>query len=352
MPPAACRAQAPWAARGADRLDARTLEDWLRARRHGRRARTLLAIAGRTIWGAEPRELSLLYTLQYVSGAGGLDALLDTDGGAQHERFDGGAHEIAARMAAALGSRIRLGAAVDRIAADGDGVAVHANGVTARAAAVVVALPPPLCAAITFDPEPPPARRAVHERMRMGALTKCFAIYDEPFWRADGLTGEALSDRSPAGLTFDVSPPGGSCGVLVGFVGGDAARAHAARGEADGRAAVLEGLARVFGSRALTPDGWAERAMGRRALERGRPGRDRAAGGAHRGRPGAARAVRPRPVGGDGDRGALGRVHRGRRRRRRACRGAGARAHLLSTRIGGGAGDRRAGRAPAATVAA
>ena len=82
--------QAPWDARDAARLDALTLDDWLRARHHGRRARTLLAIAGRTIWGAEPRELSLLYTLQYVSGAGGLDALLDTDGGAQHERFDGG----------------------------------------------------------------------------------------------------------------------------------------------------------------------------------------------------------------------------------------------------------------------
>ncbi len=251
--------QAPWEARGAAKLDARTLEDWLRARRHGRRARTLLAIAGRTIWGAELRELSLLYTLQYVSGAGGLDALLDTDGGAQHERFEGGAHEIAARMAAALGPRIVLGAAVDRIAADADGVAVHATGVAARAAAVVVALPPPLCAGITFDPEPPPARRALQERMRMGALTKCFAIYDEPFWRADGLTGEALSDRAPAGLTFDVSPPDGSCGVLVGFVGGDDARAHAARGERDGRAAVLEGLARVYGPRALTPDDWAER---------------------------------------------------------------------------------------------
>ncbi|HMS62483.1 MAG TPA: FAD-dependent oxidoreductase, partial [Solirubrobacteraceae bacterium] len=160
--------QAPWEARGAAKLDARTLEDWLRARRHGRRARTLLAIAGRTIWGAEPRELSLLYTLQYVSGAGGLDALLDTDGGAQHERFEGGAHGIAARMAAALGDAIVLGAPVERIAADAAGVTVHATGTTARAAHVIVALPPPLCAGIAFEPDLPVRRRAVQDRMRMG----------------------------------------------------------------------------------------------------------------------------------------------------------------------------------------
>ncbi len=252
--------RAPWDARDAARLDALTLDDWLRARHHGRRARTLLAIAGRTIWGAEPRELSLLYTLQYVSGAGGLDALLDTDGGAQHERFDGGAHEIAARMAAGLGDRVVLGAAVQRIAADPSGVTVHATGTTARAAHVIVALPPPLCAGIAFEPELPAARRAAQDRMRMGALTKCFAVYDEPFWRADGLTGEALSDRSPASLTFDVSPADGSRGVLVGFVGGDDARAHAALGDAEGRAAVLAGFARLLGPRALKPDAWAQRA--------------------------------------------------------------------------------------------
>ena len=252
--------RAPWTARHAERFDALTLEDWLRSRHHGRRARTLLAIAGRTIWGAEPRELSLLYTLQYVSGVGGLSALLDTDGGAQHERFDGGAHRIAARIAAGLGSRVVFGAAVEGIAADAGGVTVSASGVIARAGQVVVALPPPLCAAIDIDPQPAAERRALQQRWRMGALTKCFAIYDEPFWRANGLSGEALSDRSPASLTFDVSPPDESCGVLVGFVGGDDARAHAAMSEADGRAAVLDGLARLYGPRALSPDGWAQRA--------------------------------------------------------------------------------------------
>ena len=251
---------APWDAAHATRLDAQTLDDWLRRRRHGHRARTLLAIAGKTIWGAEPRELSLLYVLQYVTGAGGLDALLDTEGGAQHERFAGGAHAIAAGLAAGLGDRVVLGAPVERIAADGDGVVAATPGLAVRARRAVVALPPPLCARLQLDVPAAAARSGVAASWRMGALTKCFAVYDEPFWRADGCSGEALSDAAPASLTFDVSPPDGSCGVLVGFVGGDDARVHAQRSEADGRAAVLQGFARLFGDRALRPDAYVQRA--------------------------------------------------------------------------------------------
>lgn len=252
--------QAPWDAPDAERLDAVTLDDWLRRRRHGRRARTLLGIAGKTIWGAEPRELSLLYVLQYVSGAGGVDALLDTEGGAQHERFDGGAREIAERIAAGLGERVLLDAPVQRIAADGDGVVLEGPAVRVRAGQAIVALPPPLCGALDIEVAQAAATRPAQRRWRMGALTKCFAVYDEPFWRADGLSGEALSDAAPGSLTFDVSPPDGSFGVLVGFVGGDDARAHAARPEAEGRAAVLDGFARLFGPRALKPGAWEQRA--------------------------------------------------------------------------------------------
>ena len=44
----------------------------------------------------------------------------------------------------------------------------------------------------------------------MGWLVKATAIYDEPFWRADGLSGEALNEAGPVTLTFDNCPPGGS----------------------------------------------------------------------------------------------------------------------------------------------
>ena len=58
----------------------------------------------------------------------------------------------------------------------------------------------------------------------MGTVAKCMAIYDEPFWRAEGLSGQATSDTGPVKLTFDNSPPDGSPGVLLGFLEGRRAR--------------------------------------------------------------------------------------------------------------------------------
>lgn len=251
---------APWQARDAEKLDSQSLDLWLRRKHYGRRARTLLGIAGKTIWGSELSELSLLFALQYINGAGGVDALLDTDGGAQHDRFQGGAFEIADRIATQLGPRVVLGAAVERVVTDADGVTVSGPAAIVRARHAIVALPPPLCASIEFEPPLPDARRSLQSNWRMGALTKCFAIYEEPFWRADGASGEVVSDGSLVSLTFDVSPPDGSCGVLLGFVGGDDARLHATMNEADGRAAVLAGMARLFGERVLKPVGWSQRA--------------------------------------------------------------------------------------------
>jgi monoamine oxidase len=252
-------------------LDSVSLDQWLAARRHGRRGRALLAAAGKTIWGAEAGELSMLYVLRELNAAGGLDALLDTEGGAQHARFVGGAQELALRMAAKLGERVLLGQSVSRIAADRDGVTVGGDGFEIRAGQVVVALPPPLCSAIDFTPELPSARRDLQEDCRMGMLTKCFAIYDEPFWRADGLSGESISDSGPATLTFDVSPPDGSCGVLLGFVGGDDARALEGLSDGEASKVVLEGFARLFGPRASGADQWAMRAWGAEHFSAGAP---------------------------------------------------------------------------------
>ena len=37
----------------------------------------------------------------------------------------------------------------------------------------------------------------------MGSVIKCMAVYDEPFWRDDGLSGMATSDTGPVKVTFD-----------------------------------------------------------------------------------------------------------------------------------------------------
>ena len=250
---------APWDYRQADRLDAMTFDEWLGRRHFGGTARKVIGIAGKTTWGAEPGEFSALYAMAYVAGAGGTDPLFDTEGGAQESRFVLGAEDFAGRIAAPLGPAIRLGCPARSVQWGSSGVVVEADGLRVVAQRAIVAVAPPLCERIAFDPPLPARRDAIQRRMRMGALTKAFAVYDEPFWRADGLSGESLSDASPASITFDLSPSDGSRGVLVGFIGGDDARAYSQQDAAGRRASVLAGFERLYGPKAAHPAGWEER---------------------------------------------------------------------------------------------
>ena len=248
----------PWAAPRAREWDGQTFASWLRRSAATPTTRALFRSAGRTLWGAEPEDLSFLFVLFYIASAGSLDLLLDAEGGAQQDRFVGGSQLLSLRMAEALGDRVALSSPVRSVARDGAGVRVRADGEEVRARRAIVAVPPGLWSRIAWDPPLPPAHRELGQRSFSGALAKCFAVFPEPFWREDGLSGEGVADRGPATLTFDVSPPGGSPGVLLGFVGGADARWAAQADPAERREHVLASLARLFGPRAARPEAWLE----------------------------------------------------------------------------------------------
>ena len=148
--------------------DGQTLAEWLESGMRTRPARAMMRIAGRTVWGAEPEEMSLLHALFYMRGAGGLDPLLDVEGGAQESRIVGGSQILAERMAAELGEALRLGAPVEAIA-DRTGsrrCAVSAGG-TVRARRAIVTVPLHLRNRIAFSPPLPDRHRELAER---GAL--------------------------------------------------------------------------------------------------------------------------------------------------------------------------------------
>ncbi len=95
------------------------------------------------------------------------------------------------------------------------------------------------------------------------------AIYDEPFWRREGLSGQGTSDLGPARVTFDNSPPDGTPGVLLGFLEGRFARQWATRPSAERREAILAGHARLFGPRAAKPVAFVERIWAEEEWTRG-----------------------------------------------------------------------------------
>jgi monoamine oxidase len=251
---------APWKAPRAEELDALTVDSWLRKNVRNRRARRLFEIACGTALGLTPAQISLLWMLHIVNAAGGFDALIDTEGGAQQDRLVGGSQKISERMAEELGDAVTLSAPVDAIGQDGSGVTVRTGGLTLRAQRAVVAMPPALTSRIRFKPGLSSRRDQLAQWMASGALTKCTAVYDEPFWREDGFSGSAVSDIGPVETTFDNSPPDGSPGVMLGFIGGPLATEHARKPESERRQIVLEGFARMFGDRARQASAYFEQA--------------------------------------------------------------------------------------------
>jgi monoamine oxidase len=264
-------ADAPWSAPKATELDSQTLATWVRKTARTKKARKLLEIATGTVMGTGTAELSLLWMLSYVSSAGSFDALIDTEGGAQQDRFVGGSQLISRRLAEELGEGVVLSTPVRRVSQDSAGLEVDADGLTARAQRVIVAVPPPLAARISFAPSLGGRRDQLTQRMAHGALTKCAAVYPEPFWRAEGLTGQAVTDRGPVSTTFDNSPPEGSPGVLLGFIAGAEAIRHARRSEAERRRIVLDGFTRLFGPEAEKPGIYLETAWAEEEWSRGGP---------------------------------------------------------------------------------
>jgi monoamine oxidase len=251
-------AERPWTAERAGELDSETLAEWCERNVRTEIARELIGLAGRTVWGTGPEELSMLHVLFYVASAGSFDKLIDTEGGAQQDRLDGGAQLLPLGLADSLGDRVRTGAPVRRIAQSDAGVRIAADGLEIEAERAIVALPPAIATRIEFDPQLPEGRRLLGERLLPGALTKCMALYEEPFWRGDGLSGESVTDAGPVTLTFDSSPRDGSAGVLLGFAGGPEARQMEAMPPAERRAAVLGCFAQLFGPRATQPLDYAE----------------------------------------------------------------------------------------------
>ncbi len=260
---------APERAASAPHWDRETAASWMARHMRTRTGRELMRLAIEAVLAVDPADLSLLHWLFYIRVGGGLDSLVRTDGGYQQDRFVGGSQEIAIRVARRLGEQVRLDAPVTRIEQAADRVELVAAGQPVRARVAVLAVAPALTSTIAFDPPLPGARHQLAQRMAQGTVTKYMAVYPEPFWRAEGLSGHATADRGPVTVVFDNSPPDGMPGVLLAFSLAGDARALARRPEAERRDAVLARLAELFGARAATPEQLIERSWAQEEWTRG-----------------------------------------------------------------------------------
>ncbi|MBV8993001.1 MAG: FAD-dependent oxidoreductase, partial [Pseudonocardiales bacterium] len=181
----------PWAAKSAERLDGQTFGSWLERRLHTEGGRAIMRMATEAIFAAGPEDISALWALFYIRAAGGLEPLINVAGGAQQDRVVGGSQRIALALAEQLTDRVVLQAPVTAIDWDSASVCLHAAGASYDAQRAIVAVPPPVAARIRFTPALPSDRAQLVQRMPMGRVIKINVGYSDPFWRADGLSGQA-----------------------------------------------------------------------------------------------------------------------------------------------------------------
>ncbi|KWX68993.1 FAD-dependent oxidoreductase [Mycobacterium sp. NAZ190054] len=257
---------APWTAPHAAEWDAVTAGAWYDAQDLSPVARTLLEICTVGILAVPTVEVSFLHLLFTIQTCGVTSELFaESEGGAQTTRFVGGTAEIPKRLAAMLAGHLVLDAPVQLVEHAADGVTVHCRGGrVARGRRVIVAVSPMLAGRIMYDPPLPGYRDQLTQRMPNSSAMKAFFVYDEPFWRGDGLNGQLISDIGPARMSNDTCIRGDGRGVILLFLEGEQARTHGRWTTEDRRAALTAELVRHFGSRAAHPehyvDGeWADR---------------------------------------------------------------------------------------------
>jgi monoamine oxidase len=247
----------PWAHPKAAEWDGQTLETFVRANSSGNKEfLDLVSAACEPIFGAEAREVSLLYTLFYIASSGDennkgtFERNFNTAGGAQETRIDGGAQLISIKMAQQLGKRVMLSAPVRRIDQGRFGVRVWTDKFYVSGKRAIIAMPPALAGHIIFHGGMTDLRDQLMTRIPQGTLRKFEAIYDKPFWRDKNLSGQCVSNVGPIKVTFDASPKDGSPGVILGFIGGTSARIWTPRSVEDRKKACLDNLVTMFGPEA------------------------------------------------------------------------------------------------------
>ena len=243
--------EAPWAHQRATELDTITFEQWLQAEVDDTLARDLLRAFMAGGYMTKPADtFSLLGALATIAGAGSVANLFDPDL-CLNSRVVGGTQLIALRLAERLGDRVVLSAPVQALGWSQDGVVVTGGNREVRAARAIVAVPPNLAGRVAFEPALPAWRARLHHALSQGDVIKILAVYDEPFWRGEGLAGEGFAPYQLVREAYDNTPPAGKPGVLCTFLAGEKARDAERLDASERRRLVLEGFAVMFGPRAL-----------------------------------------------------------------------------------------------------
>lgn len=218
-------------------------------------------------WPNQPRMAALIKTLglpvfeQYAQGALTFE---DENGRVERGRgfasmqgslrVRGGLHAVIFGLVDGLpADRLHLNARATAVEGTVASVETPSGEMRIAAQRIALAIPPRLAdACIGFEPALDASTRQTMRNVStwMAGQAKVVAVYDRPFWREAGLSGDAMSRHGPMVEMHDVSPAEGAPYAIFGFVGVPAK----AREDRDALiAASVAQLERLFGPEARQP---------------------------------------------------------------------------------------------------
>ncbi|XP_019644072.1 PREDICTED: amine oxidase [flavin-containing] B-like isoform X2 [Branchiostoma belcheri] len=195
---------APWNAPRAAEWDSMTVKEFMDKECWTSLARKMMGLLTEIFSGSQPEEISFLFYLTSLNSAQGIDTAMS---GAQEMKFVGG---------------------------------------SMQAKYVISAVPPCLLHGILFEPSLPALKMQMIQRMPMGSMIKTVTYYETAFWKEEGFSGTALSDKGPVNGCMDDTKPDGSHPAIVGFISSTHARELCEMSPEQRKQAVCKHYAEIF----------------------------------------------------------------------------------------------------------
>lgn len=187
-------------------------------------------------WPGQPRIASLIKTLElsrfdqayqgdlmYQDETGNVQRGMGAASMQGSHRLLGGLGQLINKLVSQLpAERLHLSTPVTQLKDTGDVIEVTTKaGDVCSASRVVLALPPRVASELVFSPPLPETaiKAATNIPTWMAGHAKAVAIYKTPFWKEQGLSGDAMSHCGPLAEIHDASPASGGPYALFGFVG-------------------------------------------------------------------------------------------------------------------------------------
>ncbi|MHA7177307.1 flavin monoamine oxidase family protein [Arthrobacter sp. Sr24] len=276
----------PWDHPQARELDIISFHHWLRTQSSDEEAcnNIGLFIAGGML--TKPAHaFSALQAVFMASSAGSFSNLVD-DNFILDKRVVGGMQGVSLAIAAELGADVILNSAARTVRweknDDGYLATVISDGATITAKRVVMAVPPNLYTRVSFYPPLPRRQHQMHQHQSLGLVIKVHAVYETPFWRADGLSGTGFSASSLVQEVYDNTNHQDPRGTLVGFVSDEKADYAFTLSPEQRQKEITASLAEFLGDAAAEPVVYYESDWGSEEWTRGAYAASYDLGGLHR----------------------------------------------------------------------